>query len=335
MHAPTTLSACIGIMACSQDAVQMFSDLGTARRPSLEDDEQPRHYDWVLVRRKGVELGFVDKMYFDAQPEHTWGDDENLILNQITFYADGARDDVKGWADALLFGLTFADTRTAVRDKLSVLASNLRAGTRDCWDIDDRRLVVTYFPDDRGVESVHVKLLITPWDEASRLQPQLDIQQWINLFGSRAEDTQFIDAVSPLDVSARIEEDEDDRDVGFLRECGVELYFEKRKQLKLPANRGGASTGLVFAAIKFYRARDRDARQWTGSLPLGLDFESNIDAVTNTVGRPPAQRDEGATTGFALWHFAEFSLHVLYSSIDNHLLRVTMMAPGYWQDRAL
>jgi hypothetical protein len=314
---------------------QLFAELQTLSRPSITGDEKTEsqpHYDWVLVRRKGIELGFVDKMYFEAQAEHAWGNDENLMLNQVTFYASGARDGVVGWADALPFDLTLSDTRTTARKKLSMSDSSLRTGTRDCWDFNDRRVVLTYFPDDRGVESVHVKLCISPWDEASRQQPKLDIQQWIELFGMRSDDTRFIDAVTPLDVNERIEDDEDDREVAFLCECGIDLYFENRKQLKLPASRHVVSNGLVFAAVKFFRARDREARQWVGELPSGLNFDDTIELAINKVGAQPALRDEGATTGFALWHLAECSLHILYSGIENHLLRVTMMAPGYWQD---
>lgn len=328
-----TLIESLGLRASSREAESILSSLGTVTQPSLEDDGETQHYDWVLVRRKGIELGFVDRMYFEAQPEHKWGDDENLILNQLTFYAEGARDEVKGWTDELPYGLTFSDTRITSRQKLSAHAPTLRSGTRDRWDIDDRRLIVTYFPDDRGIENVHIKLGIKPWSESGREQPQLNVQQWVNLFGLHASDARFVNAVSPLDIQERIEDEEDDREVGFLRECGVELYFESRKRLRLPPTENTSSSGLVFAAVKFFRARDREARQWSGELPLNLSFDDSIDVVIDALKTPPVACDEGATTGYALWHCPDFSLHVLYSSIENHLLRITMMAPGYWQDR--
>lgn len=334
MSMPAIVSL-LGEAATSDALEQCFVLLNTLKRPGIAPDEEgddAPHYDWVLVRRRGIELGFVDKAYFNAEAEYNWGDSENLILNQLTFFNAGVRDGVQGWADALPCGLEFSDTRLTVRRKLAAYEPTHRTGTRECWDVGQHRLVVSFLPEDRGVATVHLKMLIKPWDEGGRQQPQLDIEQWLSLFGEPADSESFCAAVAPLDVQERIEEDEDEREVSFLRECGIELYFEKRTQLKLAGKPRTPGHALAFAAIKFFRARDREARQWTGELPLGLDFDCSVDQVIATLRVSPVRREEGEATGFVLWHFPEFSLHVLYSAVDNHLLRVCMMAPGYWQD---
>lgn len=332
------LISLLGRAATSAELEQLFVSLDTLARPSIEpgdDDEEradARHYDWVLVRRKGIELGFVDRAYFEASPEYRWGDDDNLVLNQLTFFNAGVREEVDGWPEALPFELDFGDTRQTVRARLAATGSACRTGTRDCWDMGSYRLVVGYLPGDRGIESVHVRTLISPWDESGREQPRLDVGQWLSLFGETADSERLVNAVAPLNVLERIEEDEDEREVSFLRECGVELYFEKRTRLKLATAPQTTGRGLVFSAIKFFRARDREARQWNGELPLGLNFDDSIDRIIATLRVSPARHEESNITGFALWHFPEFSLHVLYSAIDNNLLRVSMMAPGYWRD---
>lgn len=315
---------------------RLFEVLETVARPSIEltdSDEDASHYDWVLVRRKGVELGFVDRAYFNAEPEYRWGLDANLMLNQLTFFAEGSREGVRGWSDELPYRLQFSDTRTSARAKLIAHESTRRSGTRDCWTIDDRCLVITYVSDESAIENVYVKLLIKPWPETERQQPNLGVEQWIALFGQSARSASFKQSVASLDVVERIDEDEDEREVDFTRECGVELYFEHANQLKLDGLVTPSATGVVFAAVKFYRSRDREARQWMGDLPLGLNFDDSIETIITTLKVQPIDRDEGATTGYALWHFPDFSLHLLYSAIENNLLRVTMMAPGYWRDR--
>ncbi len=334
MSTPPILSL-LGEAARSDAMEQSFALLNTLKRPSIESDEAgddvPR-YDWVLVRRKGIELGFVDRAYFEAEAEYNWGDNENLMLNQLTFFNASARDDVQGWQDTLPYGLEFADTRLTVTSKLAAYEAKHRSGTRECWDVGQHRLVVSFFPGDKGIETVHLKMLIKPWDERGREQPQLGIEQWQSLFGESADSEIFSAAIAPLGVLERIEEDEDEREVSFLRECGIELYFEKRTLLKLDGKPKTPGRELVFAAIKFFRARDREARQWTGELPLGLDFDQSVDQIIAALRVSPARREESEMTGFALWHFPDFSLHVLYSAIDNNLLRISMMAPGYWQD---
>lgn len=327
----------LGKNAIGDEVEQLLVSLETLTRPSIQSDEgdddereDAPHYDWVLVRRKGIELGFVDRAYFEAEAEYNWGDDENLMLNQLTFFNAEVRDGVQGWREALPYDLDFADTRLTARAKLAAHRSTHRTGTRESWDFDQHRLVVSFLPHDNGIESVHLKMLIKPLNESGREQPQLGIEQWLSLFGEPANSERFRSAVAPLDVLERIEEDEDEREVSFLRECGIELYFEKRTQLKLDVKPKTPGRELVFAAIKFFRARDREARQWTGELPLGLDFDHSIDQIIATLKANPVRREEGGVTGFALLHFPAFSLHLLYSTIDNNLLRITVMAPGYW-----
>jgi len=334
LSTPSILSL-LGETATSEAMVQCFASLNTLKRPGIEPDDEREdapHFDWVLVRRKGIELGFVDRAYFDAQAEYHWGDSENLILHQLTFFNAGVRDGVEVWQDTLPFGLEFVDTRLTVCGKLATYEAKHRSGIRECWDVGQHRLVVSSLPGDKGIATPHLKMPIKPWDESGREQPHLDIERWLALFGETADSELFSAGLAPLDVLERIEDGEDEREVSFLRECGIELYFERRSRLRLHAKPQTPGRELVFAAIKFFRARDREARQWTGELPLGLDFDQSIEQIIAALRVSPVRREDGETTGFALWHFPDFSLHVLYSAIDNNLLRITMMAPGYWQD---
>ena len=63
---------------------------------------------------------------------------------------------------------------------------------------------------------------------------------------------------------------------------------------------------------------------------MRLSFDDTQLAMIKKVGRPPDDQEDEDFEGYALWHLPEFSLHVGYDNIENHLLRVTLMAPGYW-----
>jgi hypothetical protein len=67
-------------------------------------------------------------------------------------------------------------------------------------------------------------------------------------------------------------------------------------------------------------------------LPFGLRFDDSPEWLEHRVGSAPYRRKDGPLTGHALWHFDRASLHVVYSTVENHLFRVMLMAPGYWQD---
>lgn len=305
-----------------------FRALGTIARPALDEDVEQR-YDWVLIKKKGIELGFADTAYFAGADEGLWGT-QGLSFTQVTFYSD-SRQGVKPYTGELPMGLVMSDTREQARAKLADYEASRHSYKTDRWDIGRCRLVVAHKPCDKGLDSVHVKLPIYPLDEAGREQPVVDAAAWLQLFGLRANSPELRAALKPLDVPARIEDHEDDREVDFIDECGLSLYFENANQLR-PARGPDSGKGLAFGAVKFYRARDYDAREYTGGLPFALEFADSPETLLQKVGHKPAKHTDGQSTGRALWHFDRFSLQVLYSTVENHLFRVMFMAPGYWQE---
>jgi hypothetical protein len=86
---------------------------------------------------------------------------------------------------------------------------------------------------------------------------------------------------------------------------------------------------LVFGAVEFYRRRFEDAREWTGELPFGLIFDDSQETMTGKVGRTPDKQQDDRFKGLATWHFSDFSLEVMYNNIENHLVRISLMAPGF------
>ncbi|WP_431820148.1 hypothetical protein [Burkholderia sp. F1] len=329
MSAPD-LPGLLGKTADSSEMEQTFKLFGTLRRPDLEDDDGDRWHDWVLVKRHGVEFGFVRQSYFEARPEFEWARGP-LLCYQIYFYAAGFnnRDDIRGYAGILPFGLEFSDSRDVTRSKLHQWKRWSSRHT-DRWDTDTYKLHVRYAQADASVECVTIALPIHAWPEDGRVGPNVAVVKWPALFGEQPGSARLGAAVAPLDVVSRIEEDEQDREADFVRECGLELHFEDADKLRLSPEK--KTRGLVLGAVKFFRARDREARQWSGELPYGLSFDDAPDSLALKLSRPADVRKEGRVTGFAVWHLEEASLHVLYSNFDNHLLRVTLMAPGYWSD---
>lgn len=320
------LLAELGAGRPANDFAGLCGALGAASGPDLDEDEPDQHHDWILLPKRGLELGFVDAAYFAGKPRDRWRS-EGLKFNQITFYSD-TREGVRAYTGELPHGLSMTDSRAAVRAKLAAFEGSRRSYLTDCWDTERYRLIVAYRPGGQGLDSVHLKLSAAPLDERLRQQPQVAADAWLQLFGLPAASPALRQALAPLDITARIEEHEDDREVDFLAECGLSLYFEKAAKLKAPAN----ASGLVLGAVKFYRARDLEARQYGGELPFGLHFDDSPEALVHKLGAEPARRTDGKLTGRALWHFEHCSLQVLYSTIENHLFRIMLMAHGYWQE---
>lgn len=318
----------LGTCTDSPSLEEVFHTLETFRRPRIDGGDDGKWFDWLLVRHKGVELGFVDKAYFEARPEHEWGAGASVIF-QVYLYAsdfNGNRE-ILAYEGQLPCGLQLTDARAQARERLNIYGVRESQQT-DCWDTEKYRLHIRYAPSENSIESVILSLPLHPFPEGGRIPCAVSCQDWINLFGSDIDSRVMDEAVAPLDIRQRMLDFDDGRKADFTFESGFEMCFEDR--LNSNENKSRNKQGLVLVAVKFFRARDGEARQWAGELPCGLSFNDSPLRVLEKVQAPPAIKEEGRLTGFFLWHFNTHSLRILYSTFDNQILRVTLMAPGYW-----
>src|ERR1700704_7071781 len=100
----TQLIALLGHTADDPVVESAFVALRTLRRPALDPRDRDAFYDWVLVRRQGVELGFVDKVFYEAGPKtNRRRKGIPLVLCQIYFYTK--REDISDYQGTLPQGL--------------------------------------------------------------------------------------------------------------------------------------------------------------------------------------------------------------------------------------
>jgi hypothetical protein len=320
--------ALLGYQADVPSVEAVFADLDTRRRPALDPEDRDAFLDWVLVRRKGVELGFVDEVFFQAGTK--WKrrrKDVPLVLWQVYFYT--ARKDIADFTGKLPFGLCWSNDRNVVRQKLAVFQPTSRLYLKDTWDVPGYRLIVDYKQGGKAINTIVCQLQLHPWPEEGRIEPSLSVADWLSMFGLPATSTLLRDRLRPLDLEARIEAGEE-REVDFIFECGLQIFFTESKELRLVKK--PALTKMnepVLGAVRFLRSRELDGRKWKGELPFRLSFDDTQQRMLDKIGLPPDEQEDEDFDGFALWHFPEFSLHVLYSNMENQLLRVTFMAPGY------
>src|SRR3972149_4368906 len=111
------LIALLGNHADDTAVESAFVELRTQRRPELDPEDRDSMRDWVLIRRKGVELGFVDEVFYQAgEARRRRRKGVPLILSQVYFYT--ARDDIANFSGDLPLGLKWSDNRDQVRRKL-------------------------------------------------------------------------------------------------------------------------------------------------------------------------------------------------------------------------
>lgn len=289
---------------------QLFADLNTMRRPGASDDDT-RFHDWILVRRKGVELGFTDSCYHWAEPRDRWGRGQ-WLLTQAYFYR--GFNDVQPFKGALPHGLHFSDDPATVRSRLSQFESTRHSYLTDTWDVEGYRLTVKYSPDRRSVERIACRMLPAQL-KASTSSKLPELGAMIDSLGESIQSSGFATSWR-IDLSAQQADEaiEDD-----LLDLGASIGTEM------------SLAGGRVRSIILHRDRDADAVQWTGDLPSGLTFDDSPELMLSKLGVPPVQHANSELTGHAVWHFEDYTLQVLYSHVDNRILRVMLIAPGTWK----
>lgn len=308
-----------GHSAQSVEVEALFEALGVYRRPMLSNLDWHSYYDWVAVPRKGLELGFVDSQYQAGSQRSLWGQGE-LHLVQIYFYAGSA--DFKTYVGELPFELAWTDSRQLAREKLASYENTRHSHLTDAWDVPGYRLTATYKESGAGVDRIACRVLPLPLRRPSGdVLPQ--VAAITDAFGETIHAKPFANLWLPRLTNAEIASADEDGELNLTKRFGVTLGF------------ASSAAGPVFRAITLHRARDSDSVGWQGDLPHGLSFDDDPAMLFHKISRqsvaPPVQHSESALTGHAVWHFEDHTLHVMYSNLDNRLLRVKLIAPGTWK----
>jgi len=298
------------------DSLKMiFSDLNTLNRPALPNDDLYVYYDWVLVRRKGIELGFVDSEFHRARPRGTWRTGK-LLLMQVYFYS--GFDNVVRYKEELPFGITWADRRHDVLAKLSAHEDTLHQSDSDTWDVPGYRLTVNYSKKTGFAERVFCRVMPVPFTPPKNIvYPSL--QALSQAFGVSTNDPQLNILWENRLNKEKLQEVSEDGEVNFRESFGATLFFSE------------SDASPIFRAITLHRNRDQDAVGWFGDLPFSLTFEDSPYTLFQKVRQAPVQQSNSGNTGHAVWHFSDYTLHILYSRIDNRLIRIKLIAPGVWK----
>jgi hypothetical protein len=310
----------LNLSATDKSVEDLFVSLNTLSRPSLPDDEDSgsSYHDWVLARRKGVELGFADSNYHTAAAPTTWGYGK-LLLTQVYFYS--GFDDIDAYTGELPFGLEFTDNRNTVRAKLAALEATRHSYRTDTWDVDSYRLSVTYTDGGKSIDRMACLAFEAPIPRRVEVDYP-DLKLLSDAFGCTIRDLGFLVLWQPTLADDKLQEARKDEEIDLLQTYGALLSFANSR--KAP----------IFRSITLHRNRHRESVGWAGKLPQGLDFEDSPETLFRKIPVKPVQQSDPkdvSLTGHAVWHFEDYTLHVLYSNLDNRLYHVKMIAPGTWK----
>lgn len=312
---------------CRSAAVQSaLAGIARGMQPELPTEDD--FVDWVTVNELGLEFGFITKSHLQATDEDAPGA-QDLVLAQLYFYGETPRTRAFPWA--LPFGLSFGDDAGAVRRKMGAHEASRRSYIRDAWDLPDFSVTVGYRGDDGLIESIYCHLRFAPWPpvhaNAARLAP-FTPDVFAQLFGLRWSSPRLRERLGPLGYDGTLANVRGAHMADLGREHGITLTFAPGRTVGTPVAEAPDSPAL--AGVTYHASRDEDATEWQGPLPEGLNFSNSQAVLVEKLGAPD-QRQDGDRTGMAVWQRRDYVLSVVYSNIENRVLRVSLFAPTFWR----
>jgi hypothetical protein len=306
-----------------------LDQLARGMQPELDPENEEVLIDWVTVNEIGLEYGFQDEAYFRA-----WNPDMRrkvrLILTQLYFYGDTSK--TRPFPFSLPFGLTFTDDRASVRRKLVAFDNKRRSYIRDAWSLPNFDITIAYGGETNLLESIYCHLPCKPWPidpEETKLVSPLTPEILASLLGLRWSSSILRTKLAPLGYDKELLGIRSEHVADFLLAHGLELMFASVSQIPTADQR--YSRSLALAGVTYYSNRELDAREWVGPLPFDIEFTDNQATLPIKVGHQSDLITDEDRYGVAVWHFSQFSLTVVYSNIENRILRITMLAPGFWE----
>lgn len=318
------LPGLLGLRLAAPEVQDALARLARGVQPELDPEADEALVDWVLVNEIGLEFGFEDEAYVLALDPELRGEGP-LLLTQLYFYGD--TPDTRRFPGVLPFGLDFADDRDAVRRKLAAHESTRRSYVRDTWTLPRFEVAVDYGEADGRLESVFCHVRPTPWPAlvgGRKRLAKFTPDALVGLFGRRWSNAELRERLAPLGYEDALKDVRREHTADFRREHGIELMFMPSDDLVAADHRYPAA--YAFAGVAYYASRELDARAWVGPLPCGLTFTDTPGQLVARIGREPDERTEEPLSGVATWRFTAYTLSVVYSTVENRVLRVIMMA---------
>lgn len=297
-------------------------------RPEVEIDEDDADgpvvgtQAWVKNSRAGVEFGFHDEAAWIGLDETEFGK-RPMLLTEIYLY--GRHDRVRPYQEPLPFGLQLSDDRATVRKKLDRFESTRHSYVRDTWDTPDFRVTVGYADGDRCIDFLACMLREPPLPALGyALAPVPSVESLVGLLDRPFGDPAIQQAFGPLGLQGRHEQIKETGEANFRNPYGFTLYFAD-PSAQTPA----LVEEFVLSVMTFFQEREQGARAWPGTLPYAIAFDDSPEMVAQKIGRPPDNQQDDVFSGFAAWHEPTFTVRIFYSTMENRILRVSAIAPGF------
>lgn len=313
----------LGRFATDAAVIDALGRHGIGARPVPEISSGDARPQWLLGSLAGVEFGFEPTVQSTQDADST-----ELQLSQVYLY--GKHPHVAPYGGPLPFGLLISDNRATVRTKLAAVSSTCRIYKRDAWDMGRYTLVVAYA---NGGTCIDYLLFLqsadsSPHDLSQRtIEPSLDAI--VRTFGQPLAGDTVEELFAPLGWQRRSTAVRNGGLVSLRQRYGIDVIGRAASAVKLSGERPSA-TSKVLAEVVLHRPGSLGSAGWMGELPFGLQWNDSPAVLADRVPQPPDDAYENDFSGWTLKHETYASVQIHYSTMENFMVQIRVLAPGLW-----
>ncbi|GAB2909721.1 hypothetical protein GCM10027093_54790 [Paraburkholderia jirisanensis] len=277
--------------------------------------------------KQGFAICFCDKAFYCDDNSNIG---EEKILTTILFYNDEEYYHHKKYEGNLPANISFSDDHQSVVGRLGMPQWRfVQNGKVVCarWD-SGHTWIVAFYNDTNGAIK-HVQFgwnpptSPVPTDLRISLYGYPDFDLIRPLFRKSITDPAVVNALSRFRLSEVKKAKPDDWYVvvDHTSDKGIELFFDDPRKPDPPGP-------YLFSGIKYFRRGIFDSPGFTGRLPHGIKFSSKPEELLQLLGNP-VTGDVKEWSGYYVWNFPDYLLHVYYSIQEQRVDRVTVMFHPY------
>ena len=286
--------------------------------------------EWIgysFFHQQGFAVSFCDDAFYRDNNSNI-GDEK--ILATILFYNDEEyyhRKDYKGY---LPEGISFQDNHESTIGRLGLPKWKfVRDGKTVCarWDSGHVWFVIFYSETNGLIKHLqvgwHPPIPPIPTGLRNELYGYPDFDVVRPLLGKSVADLDVVHAFSRFKLSEveRAKSDDWYVVVDHTADKGIELFFDDPRDPDPPGP-------YLFSGIKYFRRGIFGSLGFVGKLPHGIEFSFKPEQLLQLLGNP-VTGDVKEWSGYYVWDFPDYLLHVYYSVQEQRVDRVTVMLHPY------
>jgi hypothetical protein len=255
----------------------------------------------------------------------------NLILSRLSFlinYDQGFAPYTK----KLPYGIQATDSYQQLQARFNEPVKLLKAGgfvEKAIWHYKDLQIIVSFLNGGNNIKIISfIPCLKTNYQTADDVNTAPRLAQLSSFFGSEWNNKNLLEPFAKLGLDFSFSEVKKYGEIDFKKSHGIELYFLTGDKFPVDIYTKLDPKKYYFSGFRVRSYLDFKSKQFAGELPWGIDWEASPAVVESFIKAKPTKSVLDELDGYQEWPTDKGLLHILYTLLEDRILRVSVYANG-------